>query len=84
MAPSTGFTEEKPFVSNQEYCLLLEKFHPAWRDFSCSWMRREGHLGNSPDSGEWELEWGKTGSPANSLGTATHHLAVAGREVALL
>lgn len=35
---------EKPFVFNQEHCFLLEKLHPAWRDFSCSWMRQGGHL----------------------------------------
>lgn len=41
-------------------------------------------LGNSPGSGERELEWVRTGSPANGLGTASHHLSVAGNEAALL
>lgn len=39
-----------------------------------------GYMGNRPGSREWEL---KTGSLANGLGTATHHLAVAGSEALL-
>lgn len=85
MAPSTGSTGKSLFVSNQEHCFPLEKLHPTWRNFSCSWRRLAGVgcVGNSPGSREWELKWGKTGRLASGLGTATHHLAVAGSEALL-
>ena len=76
---------EKPFVSNQEHCFLLERLHPAWRDFSCSWMGREGHLGNRPSWREWGLEGRQSReSHASGLGTATPCLAVARGKAPLL
>lgn len=54
---------EKPFVSNQEHCFLLERLHPAWRDFSCSWMGQRGTWGMGQAAGSRSWRGGRAGEP---------------------
>lgn len=73
---------EKPFVSNQEHCFLLERLHPAWRDFGCSWLGQGSTWGMGQAVGSWRggragralpVAWGQP--PITQLclgGTALH------------
>lgn len=84
----------KLFVSNQEHCFFLERLHPAWRDFGCSWMGWGGwwgvYLGNGPSwggdgaEGAMLVAWGQPPIAWLWPGVRGHHSALAGAHMAAL